>query len=180
MEPPPPVPAPTVVAGTRAKQTGDDGNRSPAREGSTAAVSPQLGKEQQSALDATKDGSTSLPPPPPKTADSLIGGRLKAVASGGYKPPSWGLTEPPGASGLSLTVLKGGVEVCSISLDNRTHVLLGELGLLHVACVSLKVIMCCAYWCTCTVCVTFTGVYWIMMPKVAGDTTPPNRFPKLA
>ncbi|CAN0454393.1 unnamed protein product, partial [Ectocarpus sp. 12 AP-2014] len=51
---------------------------------------------------------------------------LKAVASGGYKPPSWGLTEAPGASGLSLTVLKGGVEVGNISLDNRTHVLLGE------------------------------------------------------
>ncbi|CAM9682849.1 unnamed protein product [Ectocarpus fasciculatus] len=134
MEPPPPLPAPTIVAGTQAKQTGDDGSNSSdssaptpgAGAGSTAAVSPQLDKAQQSELDAAKDGSTSLPPPPPKTAGGLNGGGLKAVASGGYKPPSWGLTEAPSASGLSLTVLKGGVEVGSISLDNRTHVLLGR------------------------------------------------------
>ncbi|CBN74145.1 conserved unknown protein [Ectocarpus siliculosus] len=126
MEPPPPVPAPIIVAGTRAKETGVDGNSSAATAGSTAAVSPPLDKAQQSALDPAKDGSASLPPPPPKTAGSLNGDGVKAVASGGYKPPSWGLTEAPGASGLSLTVLKGGVEVGSISLDNRTHVLLGR------------------------------------------------------
>ncbi|CAM9243574.1 unnamed protein product, partial [Ectocarpus sp. 12 AP-2014] len=126
IEPSPPVPAPITATGMRAGETGDDGNSSAATAGSSAAVSPPLDKAQQSALDSAKDGSASLPPPPPKTAGGLNGGGLKAVASGGYKPPSWGLTEAPGASGLSLTVLKGGVEVGSISLDNRTHVLLGE------------------------------------------------------
>lgn len=71
--------------------------------------------------------NASLPPPPPKAGGCGVGERTAAGSSGaGYKPPSWGLTAAPTASGLSLTVLKGGIEVASISLDNRTHVLLGE------------------------------------------------------
>lgn len=70
----------------------------------------------------------NLPPPPPKVETSR---QSNPAAGGFYKPPSWGVVEAPEASGLSLTVLKAGVEVNSISLDNRTHVLLGEPSLLE-------------------------------------------------
>lgn len=72
------------------------------------------------AVPAVQDTSKSveLPPPRPKVA----GGK----GSGGYRPPSWAPAVAPTDTGLSLTVLKGGVEVSTISLDNRTHCLLGE------------------------------------------------------
>lgn len=69
-----------------------------------------------------------LPPPPPKVESSR---QSNPAAGGFYKPPSWGVVEAPEASGLSLTVLKAGVEVNNISLDNQTHVLLGESSLLE-------------------------------------------------
>lgn len=62
--------------------------------------------------------SVELPPPRPKVAGGKSGG--------GYRPPSWAPAVAPTDTGLSLTVLKGGVEVNTISLDNRTHCLLGE------------------------------------------------------
>lgn len=75
-----------------------------------------------------KGDGTLLLPPPPKKSGAVTSGVAKAAPTGAsYRPPSWGLEEAPEASGLSLTVLKGGIEVNSISLDNRTHILLGEL-----------------------------------------------------
>lgn len=70
-----------------------------------------------------EDKEVLVPPPPPQVSSSQ---RSNPAAGGSYKPPSWGVVKAPEASGLSLTVLKSGVEVNSISLDNRTHVLLGE------------------------------------------------------
>lgn len=80
-------------------------------------------------LVGAKGGGAFLPPPPPKKSGAVVSGAPKAAptAGGSYRPPSWGLKEAPEASGLSLAVLKGGIEVNSISLDNRTHILLGEL-----------------------------------------------------
>lgn len=82
----------------------------------------------QSKLAEEKGSDVFLPPPPPKKSDAVAGGVAKAAPTGeSYRPPSWGLAEAPEASGLSLTILKGGIEVNSISLDSRTHILLGEL-----------------------------------------------------
>lgn len=86
------------------------------------------GEEKKPEIAGGKGGGTFLPPPPPKKSGVLASGVAKAAPTGAsYRPPSWGLTEAPEASGLSLTVLKSGIEVNSISLDNRTHILLGEL-----------------------------------------------------
>lgn len=63
------------------------------------------------------DEQRDLPPPVPKA-----GG---ARAFGTYRPPSWGAETPP-ESALSLTVLKGGVEVDSVRLQDKTRFLFGE------------------------------------------------------
>lgn len=88
----------------------------------------QGGDGKQPELAGENVRGTFLPPPPPKKSSAVAGGVKKAAPTGeSYRPPSWGVKEAPEASGLSLTVLKGGIEVNSISLDNRTHILLGEL-----------------------------------------------------
>lgn len=70
-----------------------------------------------------------MPPPPiPQKRLNKHHSDKKTVAGVvGYEAPSWAPTEAPTDSGLSLTVLKGGVEINNISLDNRTHWLFGKL-----------------------------------------------------
>lgn len=138
-----PVPAPIIVAGQQRKKSKDASVRVA---GGTSTMPPPplptlenkpAPTERPSAPDEA-EGDRSLPPPPPKVATNQqdnAGGKAASGGGGGgggYKPPSWGLTAAPESSGLSLTVLKGGIEVNSISLDNRTHVLLGEICCLGV------------------------------------------------
>lgn len=147
------VPASIIVAGKQTKEgsSGNDNNddgdtgapettqtvetisstkvpvqkRPPAAASNTPSSRWEEAKQSQAAPAAATDGGASILPPPPRVAGAPPGS--SSSSSGSYKPPKWGLAEAPEASGLSLTVLKGGIEVSSISLDNRTHVLLGEL-----------------------------------------------------
>lgn len=141
----PPLPAKKVAKGS------EDGAVTATSAASTllpppSAPAPQAdntsnaqGDGKQPELAGAKVGGASLPPPPPKNY-----GVAKAAPTGeSYRAPSWGLNEAPEASGLSLTVLKGGIEVNSISLDNRTHVLLGEVHLaLSCVCVHKYHVLC--------------------------------------
>ncbi len=132
MDPPPPAAKVRAPAPKKVKENEDGGGEGDATVPPSAAAAQPLadstpnsqGEAKKSETTAAAESGTSLPPPPPKKAGASGGA---GVAKGGsYKPPSWGLTDPPEASGLSLTVLKGGIEVSTISLDNRTHILLGE------------------------------------------------------
>ena len=137
MDPPPPAAKFSVPAPKKVKENEDGGGV----EGVGANMAPpsvqtpladntpnSRGEVKKSELVAATEGGASLPPPPPKKSGASAGKNSAGVSKDGrYKPPGWGLTVPPEASGLSLTVLKGGIEVSSISLDNRTHILLGEL-----------------------------------------------------
>ena len=137
-----PAPAPVIIAGQQAIKNTDVS--APPNRTLTTQQSPSVSttdsapktEENQHPEPTAGGGGVSLPPPPPKVAsgrDSSGGGKEAAAGrgggGGGYKPPSWGVTTAPDASGLSLTVLKGGIEVGNISLDNRTHILLGEFKL---------------------------------------------------
>lgn len=143
MDPPPPAakfraPAPKRVKENEDRGGEDVGSTTVPPSSSTAAAQPLAdstpnsqgeGGVKKSEPTAATEGGTSLPPPPPKRSGASGGTHGAGVSkAGSYKPPSWGLADPPEASGLSLTVLKGGIEVSSISLDNRTHILLGEFA----------------------------------------------------
>lgn len=103
------MPPPATALATR-RSTNDDSNN----------------VHVDAALDGVKERGVILHPHP----------RRKDAAGawqdggGGYVPPSWGLTTAPTSIGLSLTVLKGGTEVGSISLDNQAYFLLGERSVL--------------------------------------------------
>lgn len=73
-------------------------------------------------LAGVKESGVILPPHPRRKEEAGAG----QDGGGGYVPPSWGLTTAPTSLGLSLTVLKGGTEVGSVSLDNQAYFLLGE------------------------------------------------------
>lgn len=104
----------------------------------TTATHPRQGETQQGE-DQNRDfeskserkeigeGSSERLRPPLSSSTEKTNSDTKSARSGlSYKPPSWAPTQAPTDSGYSLTVLKGGVEVNSIPLDNRTHCLLGE------------------------------------------------------
>ncbi|CAM9250797.1 unnamed protein product [Scytosiphon promiscuus] len=140
MDPPPPasdfpMPTPVIVAGKEVKQTISTTSAAPAP--ASTMLPPDSSdnrkpKPSEQPYTESAESYSTLPPPPPKIISTAVASsgaknaQLREIRSSGYKPPSWGLTEAPEASGLSLTVLKGGIEVSSISLDNRTHVLLGR------------------------------------------------------
>ena len=131
------VPAPMIIAGR--KNTSEKSRSTDGVAQETSSMPPPVPTKSitnnnngnKAAALATGDGGEELLPPPPPVKKRDGAGQDGVGGSGKYVPPSWGLTTAPTSTGLSLSVLKGGAEVGSISLDNRTHFLFGERSALH-------------------------------------------------
>lgn len=127
------TPAPIVVAGRKhayisGSTDGEEQGRPSMPPPATSLATLKLTNDDRNdannsdAVDGGK-GTGMIPPPPPRKKEAAGAGQ---DGGGGYVPPSWGLTTAPTSIGLSLTVLKSGTEVGSISLDNQAYFLLGE------------------------------------------------------
>lgn len=80
------------------------------------------------AKQAREEASKGASPQPPCTNMSGVSGAGHKPMDErvGCQPPNWASSKVPPYFGLSLTVLKGGIEVGKISLNGRTRILLGE------------------------------------------------------